>query len=91
MQRERERESERERMERLERQGTARVREGTREAGVFTDMFLTGRPQVVKVGNDISSSLIINTGAPQGCVLSPLLYTLFTHDCVAKHASNSVG
>jgi hypothetical protein len=23
-------------------------------------------------------------------VLSPLLYSLFTHDCVAPHASNSI-
>ncbi|XDV14228.1 hypothetical protein PO909_002405, partial [Leuciscus waleckii] len=27
-------------------------------------------------------------GAPQGCVLSPLLFTLLTHDCAAKHSSN---
>jgi hypothetical protein len=45
---------------------------------------------VVKVGNNISTSLILNTGAPQGCVLSPLLYSLFSHDCVAIHASNSI-
>jgi gmma-aminobutyric acid receptor subunit gamma/cGMP-dependent protein kinase 2 len=50
---------------------------------------LMGRPQVVKVGN-ISTSLILNTGAPQGCMLKPLLYSLFTHDCAAKHASNSI-
>ena len=52
--------------------------------------FLTGRPQVVRVGNNISTPLILNTGAPQGCVLSPLLYSLFTHDCVAMHGSNSI-
>ena len=52
--------------------------------------FLTGRPQVVRVGNNISTPLILNNVAPQGCVLSPLLYSLFTHDCVAMHASNSI-
>ena len=52
--------------------------------------FLTGRPQVVRVGSNTSFTLILNTGAPQRCVLSPLLYSLFTHDCVALHASNSI-
>ena len=53
--------------------------------------FPTGCPQVmVKVGNNISSSLILNTGSPQRFVLSPLQYSLFTHDCVAIHASNSI-
>ena len=51
--------------------------------------FLMGWPQVVKAGNN-TTSLIINTGAPQGCVLSPFLYSLFTRDCVATHASNSI-
>ena len=45
---------------------------------------------MVKVANNISTSLILNTEAPQGCVLSPLLYFRFTHDCVAMHAANSI-
>ncbi|KAI4895073.1 hypothetical protein NFI96_006521 [Prochilodus magdalenae] len=52
--------------------------------------FLTGRPQVVRVGNSFPSTLTLSTGAPQGCVLSPLLYFLFTHDCVARHTSNTI-
>ncbi|KAI3373201.1 hypothetical protein L3Q82_006516 [Scortum barcoo] len=33
--------------------------------------FLTGRPQAVQVGRNTSSITTLNTGAPQGCVLSP--------------------
>ncbi len=52
--------------------------------------FLTGRSQVVRMGNNTSSPLILNTGAPQGCVLSRLLYSLYTHDCTATHSSNVI-
>ena len=40
--------------------------------------FLTDRPQSVRINNLTSSPTILNTGSPQGCVLSPLLFTLLT-------------
>ncbi|KAF7711715.1 gastrula zinc finger protein XlCGF28.1-like [Silurus meridionalis] len=52
--------------------------------------FLTGRPQSAWIGNSISSTTTLSTGAPQGCVLSPLLFTLLTHNCVATHSSNHI-
>ncbi|KAF7646918.1 hypothetical protein LDENG_00180700, partial [Lucifuga dentata] len=35
--------------------------------------FLTDRPQSVRLGSHLSSTLTLSTGSPQGCVLSPLL------------------
>lgn len=60
--------------------------------GIWTPMcnwlldFLTNRPQSVRVGNSISSSI----SSPQGSVPSPLLFTLLTYDCSAASASNHI-
>ncbi|KAK1795573.1 hypothetical protein P4O66_001069 [Electrophorus voltai] len=52
--------------------------------------FLTGRPQSVRMGSSTSNTTTLSTGAPQGSVLSPLLFTLLTHDCAAMHSSNHI-
>ncbi|KAF7660098.1 hypothetical protein LDENG_00288340, partial [Lucifuga dentata] len=49
--------------------------------------FLQNRKQVVKIYNNFSRSLTISTGAPQGCVLSPLLYSLYTNHFTSQHSS----
>ena len=48
---------------------------------LWVNNFLTNRPQYVRFMDSHSSTLVTNTGAPQGCVLSPLLFTLYTADC----------
>lgn len=45
--------------------------------------FLTERPQSVGC-----STITLSTGAPQGCVLSPMLFTLLTQDCTAMYSTN---
>ncbi|KAI4889623.1 hypothetical protein NFI96_008800, partial [Prochilodus magdalenae] len=47
--------------------------------------FLTNRPQSVRIHNLTSSTTILSTGSPQGCVLSPLLFMLLTNDCSPIH------
>ena len=41
------------------------------------------------MGPHTSTALSLSTGSPQGCVLSPLLYTLYTHYCSNAHHSNT--
>ncbi|KAK2167160.1 hypothetical protein NP493_1287g01002 [Ridgeia piscesae] len=52
--------------------------------------FLLSRPQVVKIRDSLSSSVTLSTGTPQGCVLSPMFYSLYTHDCLSCHVRTKI-
>ena len=52
--------------------------------------FLRDRPQWVKVGGVCSDVKYINTGVPQGCVISPLLFLLYTSDCLCSSSNCSI-
>lgn len=43
-----------------------------------------------EIGLHTSSTLTLSTGAPRGCVLSPLLYSLYTHDCTSVYPTNTI-
>lgn len=45
--------------------------------------FFSQRPQAIRVVNNISSTI-----TSLGCVLSPLLCTLLTHDCTTTYSTN---
>ena len=48
--------------------------------------YLTSRSQYVKLGPFvISTTIYANTGAPQGTVLCPFLFSLYTADCKNVH------
>ena len=49
--------------------------------------FLSDRKQRVRLGKLVSEPRTISTGAPQGCVLSPLLFSLYTNNCTSSHPS----
>ena len=51
--------------------------------------FLTERRQFVKIGTTLSNVINTNTGAPQGCVLSPILFTIYTNDCRSSNPANT--
>ena len=62
------------------------------------EFFITQRPQYTKLGQVKSSVIVTNTRAPQGCVMSPVLFSLYTDDCrslfdqctVIKYADDTV-
>ena len=55
---------------------------------IFTKLivsFLSNRTQRVHIGDHKSSNLESSTGCPQGCVLSPLLFSIYTDAIRSQH------
>ena len=47
--------------------------------------YLSNRPQFVKINEFLSNTVLTNTGCPQGTVLSPYLFSLYTSDSRESH------
>ena len=46
--------------------------------------FLTSRLQMIKTDLECSSWININTGSPQGCVLFPVLFIIYTNELISN-------
>lgn len=52
--------------------------------------FLSNCPWTVRLGPHLPSGLSHRTGVKQGCMLSLLLYSLYTHNYTPSHHSNTI-
>ncbi len=50
----------------------------------LTQLSVPTSSELVRLGKFSSSTRTISTGAPQRCVLSPLLFSLYTNDCTSN-------
>ena len=50
---------------------------------LWVESFFLDRSQQVRVNGGLSKLSILNTAAPHGSVLSPLLFSMYTNGCVA--------
>ncbi|KAI5614034.1 gastrula zinc finger protein XlCGF28.1-like [Silurus asotus] len=65
-----------------------RLTDEVRQVSPWTMMFADNI--VVRVVSSLRRASRGGGGAPQGCVLSPLLFTLLTHGCRQMHSSNHI-
>ncbi len=52
--------------------------------------FLTNRTQRVRVNGTLSDQVCSSTSSPQGCVLSPLLFILYTNMCCSSREDRTI-
>ena len=52
--------------------------------------YLSGRRQYVRIGSTVSSVLPLSHGVPQGTILSPLLFCIYTNDIPAIPLSSNI-
>lgn len=57
---------------------------------LFLDQRLPNKLASISLSPHLSSPLSLSTGYPQGCVLSPLLYALYTYDCIPTQPTNVI-
>ncbi len=51
---------------------------------------MTNRTLQVRVNNTLSELKDISTGVPQGCVISPIFFTLYTNECSSCDSTNFI-
>ena len=57
-----------------------KLEQSNMSTSVINWSYLYERSQSVTVGGNISKSLPLNTGVPQGSILGPLLFIIYTSD-----------
>ena len=52
--------------------------------------YLNHRGQIVRIADNISDQLLVNTGVPQGTILHPLLFIIYVNDLLTSMPKESI-